>query len=479
MISTVEPPRTASDTSQQQWLDRLSGNALPAVTGIVQALEEALRGQGSVQRVTEIIQRDAGLSAQVIKVAGNVRYRASGSEPQPSISRAVAKIGLSGIRAVVVSLMVVDSLLKAQPRERLLQAITRALHGATQARAIAESIQSPLAEEAFAAALLSRLGELAFWAWGGPSSTEAVEAYLTEHADSSINEAVQTVLGISLDELSRGLAARWSLGDTALEAVSGRATDNGAAIAARQGEALSRAVEQGWNSPAMQEVIVAVAGFTGRSPEAVRDTALEAAREAEGLATGMGVRLGARFAPASLSDSTPREPISPDPERQLALLRDLSDMLSRRASINDILLCVLEGIHVGVGMERVALLIVNPERTKVQAKNVLGAPVDRWRSMMQLSIETPMANPFAYCLQERRPIWVKPRGEHRALAGEAFQRLLGQGDALLAPVYAGSRSLGVLFADRDGCGAITPAQYQSFCHFSQQANMALSVLAGK
>jgi hypothetical protein len=51
---------------------------------------------------------------------------------------------------------------------------------------------------------------------------------------------------------------------------------------------------------------------------------------------------------------------------------------------------------------------------------------------------------------------------------------------VIAPLYAGQRQVGILLADRclDGDN-IDQDQYDSFCHFAQQANMGLAMLANQ
>jgi len=66
------------------------------------------------------------------------------------------------LRAVGVSVSLVDGLLHRAPREQLAALLARAFHGAVQARALASYVAPRQQEEGFIAALLKDLGSSPF-----------------------------------------------------------------------------------------------------------------------------------------------------------------------------------------------------------------------------------------------------------------------------------------------------------------------------
>jgi len=71
-------------------------------------------------QLAEVILRDPHLTSHVLRVANSVQYNYSGQQIN-TVSRAIVLIGLKGMRAICISLLVLDSLLKDKPKEHLLK----------------------------------------------------------------------------------------------------------------------------------------------------------------------------------------------------------------------------------------------------------------------------------------------------------------------------------------------------------------------
>src|SRR5690606_15725167 len=118
---------------------------------------------------------------------------------------------LKGMRAICISLLLIDSLLKQGPREQLLLLIAQGLHAATQARDLVLRQDAEAAEEVFIAALLFNLGEMAFLA-NEPITDENIALWSADSGERQ--EAEERVLGTSFKAITRGLAKHWKLGET-------------------------------------------------------------------------------------------------------------------------------------------------------------------------------------------------------------------------------------------------------------------------
>jgi hypothetical protein len=99
---------------------------------------------------------------------------------------------------------------------------------------------------------------------------------------------------------------------------------------------------------------------------------------------------------------------------------------------------------------------------------------------MQFSMKGEQDNLLAYCLHTRQIVWMRCEnpGQLKHLLDPHTKTVLAADNCIIAALYAGSRQIGVLYADRGSDGdTIEQDQYDSFCHFAQQANMGLAMLA--
>ena len=150
--------------------------------------------------------------------------------------------------------------------------------------------------------------------------------------------------------------------------------------------------------------------------------------------------------------------------------------------INTLFQLVVAGIPRGIGLERVALRLVDPKATVMQAKYVLGEDTDEWRGDMSFPVKSDQDNIFAHCLHSRQNVWLQRKNTSHLnhLFNKKMERLIDCSNCMVSSVYAGNRPIGIIVVDRGATGAdIDREQHESFEHFSQQASMSLSMLASK
>jgi len=193
------------------WIRKLTKQNMPVVGQVITELN-AITGceDADVNQLAEVILRDPNLTSHVLRIANSVQYNYS-KFPINTVSRAIVLIGLKGMRAVCISLLLIDSLLGKGPKERLLSIMAQGVHAATQARSLIQQYDDEAAEEVFIAALLFNLGEMAFLAH--EKITDDNSALLDSNAKVR-KDAMEKVLGTSFKAITRGLARQWSLGET-------------------------------------------------------------------------------------------------------------------------------------------------------------------------------------------------------------------------------------------------------------------------
>ncbi len=84
--------------------------------------------------LAEIILKDAALTQKVLRIANSAYNNPSSDNEITTISRAVVQLGFRGIKAISLSVMLIDTLLKKDSQQRMMQWLARGFHSAVQAQ---------------------------------------------------------------------------------------------------------------------------------------------------------------------------------------------------------------------------------------------------------------------------------------------------------------------------------------------------------
>ncbi|VXC04563.1 Histidine kinase [Pseudomonas sp. 8AS] len=440
--------------------------------------------RASVQQLADVLLRDASLTAKVLRVGNSVYYNPS-QETIRTISRAIVLIGFDNVRLIGMSVSLIDSLLTKVPREQLQMLLARSFHAAVQARNIAGYVLTKHQEEVFIAALLNQVGELAFWGCGGEQADELADAL--EQPGVVEEEAVRQVLGTSFRQLTMGLVKSWNLGEIASLAHGSNPADP-AVRAVNLGVRISEAALEGWDSPAMEVLVKQLAEFTGISSEDALKQILESAEETVKVAATFGASKLCSLIP----NTDPEQIKLQQQERKARLLQpdllvlqqalqDLGMLASQKGDVGLILDTLLKGLHDGAGLERVMLAVLADGQTRFRAKRVVGDGTQSWLNDFQLpASQAEQPHLFSYVLRNREALWMGVPASYNLneLVTLPMRQLLGQGMFFIAPVLAGTREIGVLYADCRLSGrALKHEQFVAFQRFTQLTGRCLDALS--
>lgn len=470
----------------QSWIERLNEAELPALAAVVQDLHRlAQEEKASVQQLADVLLRDASLTSKVLRVGNSVYYNPS-QETIRTISRAIVLIGFDNVRLIGLSISLIDGLLTRAPREQLLELLARSFHAAVQARNIAGYVLSKHQEEVFIAALLYHLGELAFWGCGGEQADELADALIQPGVEA--DEAVRQVLGTSFRQLTLGLVKSWNLGETASLAHNSASQNDPAVRAVSLGVQISEAALNGWHAPEMEELVAQLAAFIDIPPEEALQQVLASADEA--------VKVAATFGASklcSLIPSTDPEQIRLQQEQRRArllqpnlltmqqALQDLGLMVSKRGDVGLILDTLLKGLHEGAGLERVMLAVLADGQSRFRAKRAVGEGTQSWLSDFVFPVEQQeQPHIFSYVLRNKETLWMGVPASYsfNDMVTQPLRKLLGQGMFFIAPLLAGRREIGVLYADSRLSGrALKHEQFVAFQRFTQLTGRCLETLS--
>jgi hypothetical protein len=408
-------------------------------------------------------------------------------------------LGFDEVRSLCLTVAVMGSLLKGKPRAELTKEMSRAFHAAVQARSLAFQRGDAAAEELFTSALLYRLGDLAFWCFGGESADEVIE--MMNQTGCSAAEAERQVLGFELKELTLGLSKAWGIGPLLEEAFAEEhMTDSRWSVVALS-HRLVRAAEESWVGEEIEALTVEAATYAAVTPAQMTDMLHANAEEAVSVAKGFGARHVGEVIPTVASQSgnsppartavgilesihtaTVKEVIplfEPDPTRQLSVLREISSRLEAGTDAHEILELILEGIHKGVGMDRAVFALLSPNRKYLRGKTALGRATEGLLGRFKFDVRPEQPNVFHFVIESQSALWVPDReaAAMKKLIPESVSSVIGESPFFVAPTIVAGKPIGVFYSDRQPSGReCTHEDYESFKQFAIQAELALAHL---
>ncbi|MFL1467036.1 HDOD domain-containing protein [Marinobacter sp. DUT-3] len=467
---TVNPPSRMNST--QAWVTYLSKVELPVLANTLKRINELTDSTNStVNELANVILNDAQLTSQVLRLSNTVFYNQTRTQVS-TVSRAITLIGFDSVKSMAISSLIVDALLQRNDRPHLLRCLARAIHSAVQARCLMPKRNENALEEVFIGALLMNIGELAFWSCETEQATELEQRL---RLDEPPVEAQKSVLHSTFTEITRGLVDAWALGPFIKDVVSPGQANSKAASLVRNSVEMARLSENGWRGAEMDKVLERLGKDTGETPAAIRDQLKVNAQEAARVAVSLGIPQVTALMPGNEDSADRQSARAPDmdPALQLQILRDLTLSLTEKPDINEVCQLVIEGIHRAIGMQRVALLMTDKTGHQLIPRKVGGRGSENWREDFVIAKDGtgPLGNllPHAAC----EVFSPGPADE-----GVPYDRWLGKVPALIGPLTAKGRLVGLFYAD-NAAGDYVPSDEQltAFGHFVQNAQLCITLLA--
>lgn len=456
--------------STQAWVDYLSQVELPVLANTLRRINQLAESNNStVSELAAVILNDAQLTSQVLRLSNSAFYNHSRVQVS-TVSRAITLIGFDAVKSMAISSLLIDTLIQRNPRPHLLKSLARALHAAVQARCLLPGGNEQAHEEVFIGALLMNIGELAFWSC---PTEQAAELAARMPADKPA-ELQKEILGTTFVEITRGLVDAWKLGRFIHDVVSAGRASSPAVALVRDSVELAREAENGWRSAAVDKRLARIAENIGEQPASVRDQVRLNAGEAEEIAVSFGIPQIRGLLPGNAESDAGEAPEAPqgDPGLQLSILRDISAALATQPDLNGICQMVVEGIHRAVGLRRVALLMADRSGAELVPRKVLGSGTAAWRD--HFMVHRDGADGLRSLLTDQCEIL--PAGDRPLLPD--CDAWIGTRPALAGPLYAGSRRVGLFYADNgDLQASLSEDQLTAFSHFVQQAQLCITLLA--
>ena len=255
----------------------------------------------SLHALADEILKDVALTQKLLRLVNTAQYKRNG-QSVATVSRAVALVGMAGIRNLALSLVLVEHMKDKAHAQRLKEEFLRSLLAGQLAQALSPGARD--AEESFLGALFYNLGKL-LTEYYFPDEAEAVRAQLRltppdvrVHPDLQADRAATMVLGLGFEGLGAGVARHWGLPDS-LQRCMRRPDTPSPAQAVPYGPERMR-----WMSVAANELADAV----WQADEGPLGARLDAVVARHGRALGLGqidVRRAVEAARQSLAEMAP------------------------------------------------------------------------------------------------------------------------------------------------------------------------------
>jgi HD-like signal output (HDOD) protein len=184
--------------------------ALSASVSRVQALSDS--ETDSMQNLCDEVLKDVALTQKLLRVVNTAHYRRAGGDPISTISRAVALIGVGGVRNMALSLMLLDHMEDKAHAQQLKTEFLRTVMAGTLASELSHT--SKESEAAYLGALFRNLGRLLV-SYYLPDDADEIRKMCQPDANGkpAMDEAraAQKVLGVSLEKLADKVGRVWGL----------------------------------------------------------------------------------------------------------------------------------------------------------------------------------------------------------------------------------------------------------------------------
>jgi HD-like signal output (HDOD) protein len=404
--------------SLQDWTRRLSEEDMPVFAHTARSIAAASSEDDTpIAELAQYILRDSSMTARILRLANSVYYN-PGGQAVNTISRAIVFLGFNVVRSMAVTIAILEPLLKGVQHERVLEEMARSFHAAVQAKALSQARGNEDAEAVFVAALLNRLGNMAFWCFPYGKAKEMDNAY---HTWDDPQQAEEDVLGFPLTQLTLALNKEWKLSALLHESLTGVNADDPQNIDLQETNQLVMAVEEGWGSINTKQLIDKIANRLNLPKSDIEAMLQHNAYEAAKTAIEYGAEAATRFIPLPQLDEVdetlegiPDVSHKPDMSLQMGILRELTAMLHEKVDLNAVLGTIMEGIYRALGMERTVIAFVTGSEEILQAKYVLGDEKEKLKKCFQFPVAAKEKNLFAHLLKAKQPCWVnaKTRAEY-------------------------------------------------------------------
>lgn len=463
-----------------EWVQRLSEEDFPLFAHTARSIASlSSTDDASIQELAQVILGDNAMTARVLRMANSAYYNPANQRIN-TVSRAIVLLGFEAVRSISLTISLIDTILTGDRHDAALGEMVKSYHAAIQAKGFSAIRRALNAEEIFIAALLNRLGPVAFWCFPYGKDAELVEAY---RLSASQEDAEKEVLGFTLEQLTSALTREWHLSTMLMGALRRSDTRDKNIKSIEYGFRIANELENGWDAPEIKQVIGEISEDLNQTRTVVKEVVFENAKKAASIIEKFGIKIAGQFIPpppfgSGQEGEAQGKNTSEKEDLQLDILRELSTMLSEQADLNVVLGTVLEGIYRSLDMERVVLSLISKDKKMLSAKFAIGERRTEFVTAFKFSLDKK-ENVFTHILELNEALWLdrKKRTELGPLLTPEIHSAIGLVEFFAIPIRVGGKAIGIIYADRSlKCEPLDEHRFLTFRHFCEQASIAFAIL---
>ena len=473
----------------------------PALSDSVSAINR-LTGSDkeSINRLSNTILKDYGLTNKILRLVNSVHYRRSGGGSISTISRAVIVLGFDALRNIAITVLLFEHLQDKGNARELKEAFLRANLAGCLARDASRQFMAREAEEAYVCALFHSLGQMLAQFYFPEEVSEVRKLMLQRNCSEEIASA--QIFGLSFSELGIGIAQHWGFPpglinslrplpegairkpathDESLRVVSGFANELCEAIASVPKEQRTEATRA-----ARQRFVAAMQFSDGQLQTVLEKSFTELselatilhvnltqspfvrnvkawtgeAREIEPTAEGRALERTLLDDPVVPDQDEPGEVNAygvPDAAQDIlaAGIQDISNSLVDDFSLNDVLRITLETMYRAMGFERVLLCLKDPKSGVMAGRFGFGADTNEVARKFRIPL-ADAPNVFQLAISKGVDIIIADIDDPK-IAGKIpdwYRKTVIARTFVLLPLLIKGNAVALIYCDRDKPGSI-------------------------
>ncbi len=491
----------------------------PAVSAHITEINQksAISNISSATELSNVILKDFALTTKVVRLVNSSFYGQFGGEIT-TVSRAIVILGYEQVRAAVLSIILFEHLQNSEQANELKNAAYTALMSGIISREKAKQMKvlnEDDLETSFVASMFHTLGKL-LTIYYFPEEYEAMKtSVLNKGVDE--DQAMRSVLGVSYDELGRGIAKEWKLPDVIGDSmkripegtvpVAKSSTESLRQLACFSNELCAINSNDQDTTDAYEALAARYKDSLGVSKESIDKILESSIKEAEEFtrilnidtskvsvfnnirknvaATEEGENWNTEAVEqnSDTDDGVTIETVKTAPKNQQQNQHDIlvngiaeiTNSLLDDFNLNEILTMVLETIYRGMGFNRVLFAVYNAKNKQVIARFGLGKTIDEIIPDFRYKI-TDTEDVLVSTIRKGKEYIVLDvnSDEYKDMIPAWLRKLTMPTTVVLYPLIVNKRCLGLIYADNDDSGIkISMEALGFFKTLRNQASLAI------
>lgn len=443
----------------EEWISHVKDKPLPVLSYTLDRLENLCqRDDAPIKEIVDEVERDPGLTAQLLRRCNDTEGHKLDREIS-SVQQAVMLVGTQQLKNIAKELPVLENNFSEAAQKQILRTFCRAYHAGYQAVYWAKLRRDMTPDEVFAVSQLHFLGEMIL-AIHAPEQLLAVFE-LRREKSISYEEAQYITLGFTFDQLSLAIARAWQLPELVREALLAENASNPRGFGIMMAVQLARGAAIDWYSEKMSSIYEHVSELLDIPVDDIIRQSHKLAVEIARQTLFYKVMQSASLLPLIKSKDTTsaiKQSVTSDYDADICLtprvnalkvaMDKLKLALSEKQTPDKILHICLEGLHDGVGLNRVVYSQLDNNSNSLVARAIIGADNDP--VFNRFSIQLSQAHLFQQLISKPQAIYIndKNRKQFWSLVPPEFQKLIGTNSFAAMSIFLNNKLHGLVYADR-------------------------------